>query len=85
MLLYLKEEETYTKEDLEKKLDLVSIINKEKFLNQALTSRVLIPIFEKSKGIKEEARFEIQKYKINFVGILKFEYLLLFIQSILGV
>ena len=73
MLLYLKEEETYTKEDLEKKLDLVSIINKEKFLNQALTSRVLIPIFEKSKGIKEEARFEIQKYKINFVGILKFE------------
>ncbi len=73
MLLYLKEEETYTKEDLEKKLDLVSIINKEKFLNQALTSRVIIPIFEKSKGIKEEARFEIQKYKINFVGILKFE------------
>lgn len=73
MLLYLKEEETYTKEDLEKKLDLVSIINKEKFLNQALTSRVLIPIFEKSKGIKEDVRFEIQKYKINFVGILKFE------------
>ena len=73
MILYLKEEDTYTTDELNEKLESILIKDKEAFYAQTLTSRILLPTFEKSKELDQEAKFEIQKYKINYVGIIKFE------------